>query len=256
MPEYWGLVLLKQHFNLDEEKTMKNPICHFLFLASVIMLGGCVTNSTESQGTALPERYNLPAVTEQKTQPSEGTIYGSRVSLDLYKDSRAKSVGDIVLVRIVESSNATKKASTKTEREDTVTGGITSMFGFEKWLSDKNSRFTPSSTSLQANLTNDFEGKGETKRNSNVTATLSARVTNVTIDGNLAIRAYQEVRVNNETQFIVLAGLIRPGDISQDNSILSSYIADARIEYSGKGALADKQQPGWLARGLDVLWPF
>lgn len=235
---------------------MKNHICHVLFFILVVLLGGCATSSMKSQGTPLPERFSLPSVTEQKTQPSEGTIYGSRVNLDLYKDSRAKSVGDIVLVRIVESSSGTKKASTKTEREDTVEGGITSMFGFEKWLSDRNSRFTPSSTSLKANLTNDFEGKGETKRNSNVTATVSARVTDVTIDGNLAIRAYQEVRVNNETQFIVLSGLIRPGDISQDNSILSSYVADARIEYSGKGALADKQQPGWLARGLDILWPF
>lgn len=235
---------------------MKAHICYFLALTVALIFGGCATNTTKSQGPPLPERYSLPAVADQKPRPPEGTIYGSRAGLDLYKDSRAKAVGDIVLVRIVETSSGAKKANTDTERKSTVNGGVTSLFGFEKWLSDKNQRFTPSSTSLQAELTNDFEGKGETKRNSNVTATVSARVTDVTIDGNLAIRAYQEVRVNNETQFIVLSGIIRPGDISQDNSILSSYVADARIEYSGKGALADKQQPGWLARGLDVLWPF
>lgn len=235
---------------------MKARICCFLIVTVAFIFGGCATNTTKNRGVSLPERYSLSAVADQKPQPPEGTIYGNRAGLDLYKDSRAKEVGDIVLVRIVETSSGTKKATTDTERKSTVKGGVTSFFGFEKWLSDRNHRFTPSSTSIQAELTNDFEGEGETKRNSNVTATVSARVTDVTMDGNLAIRAYQEVRVNNETQFIVLSGIIRPGDISQDNSILSSYVADARIEYSGKGTLADKQQPGWLARGLDVLWPF
>ncbi len=103
---------------------------------------------------------------------------------------------------------------------------------------------------------NNFNGTGETKRDSTVTATISARVVDKTMDGNLVIRGYREIRVNNETQHIIVSGIIRPQDVGADNSILSSYIADARIETSGTGVLADKQQPGWLARGLDVIWPF
>jgi flagellar L-ring protein precursor FlgH len=156
----------------------------------------------------------------------------------------------------VETSRANKEANTKTERESTVSGGVSNLFGLENWLANKNRNFSPSLTELRAKLTNDFEGKGETERKSNMLATISARIVDITTDGNLNIRGYQEVKVNNETQHIILSGIIRPQDIDQDNSVLSTHVADARIEYSGQGALGDKQQPGWLARALDSVWPF
>ncbi|MFQ6757060.1 MAG: flagellar basal body L-ring protein FlgH [Deltaproteobacteria bacterium] len=218
-------------------------------------LSGCAAAGSQ-QAQQLPERYTLPAPAKAAQTRPEGTIYASANSLDLYADSRAKRIGDIVLVRIVETSKGNKEANTKTERESTVTGGVSSLFGLETWLADKNSRFSPSLTELQARLTNDFEGKGKTDRKSNVTATISARVIDITTDGNLNIRGYQEVKVNNETQHIILSGIIRPQDVAQDNSVLSTHVADARIEYSGQGVLGDKQQPGWLARALDSVWPF
>jgi flagellar L-ring protein precursor FlgH len=135
-------------------------------------------------------------------------------------------------------------------------GGISSLFGFERTLLTNGGSHTPSLTSMNANLGTSFDAKGETKRDSTVTATLSARVVEVGMDGNLAIQGYREIRVNDETQHIILSGIIRPDDIAQDNSILSSNIADARIEYSGTGTLGDKQQPGWLANAIDVVWPF
>jgi len=217
-------------------------------------LSGCA--GTGSQTQQMPERYTLPAPPKAAQAKPEGTIYAASNGLDLYADSRAKRVGDIVLVRIVETSKANKEANTKTERESTVTGGVSNLFGLETWLADKNSRFLPSLTELQAKLTNDFEGKGKTDRKSDVTATISARVIDITTDGNLNIRGYQEVKVNNETQHIILSGIIRPQDVAQDNSVLSTHVADARIEYSGQGVIGDKQQPGWLARALDSVWPF
>lgn len=229
-------------------------VCGVLFLLSGC-LGGNATTGTASRGTTLPDRYSLPKVGAERVEPPEGTIYREG-SIDLYRDSRASRVGDIVLVNVVETSSGSKKASTKTERDSSLTGGVTSFFGVEQWLSEKNQRYTPSATNVQSEFKNEFDGSGETKRDSTVTATLSARVVEATMDGNLVIRGYREVRVNNETQHIILSGVIRPEDISFDNTILSTHIADARIEYSGTGAIADKQQPGWLARGLDVIWPF
>ncbi|HIJ78606.1 MAG: flagellar basal body L-ring protein FlgH [Desulfobulbaceae bacterium] len=226
--------------------------------ASILLLmslNACVSANPQS-GQALPERYSLPTAGPAQEATPEGSIYGGDNSLDLYADSRAKKIGDIIMVKIVETSSAKKEASTATTRESNVSGGISSLFGFETWLADRNSRYTPSLTNLQAKLTNDFQGDGTTDRKSNVTATMSARVIDVSTDGNLVIRGYQEVKVNNETQHLILSGVIRPNDVSQDNSILSSYIADARIEYSGQGVISDKQQPGWLARGLDAVWPF
>jgi len=228
------------------------------FLCLPLLLGGCFADSSSKADLdrGLNERYAFTAPRHEQTAPPEGSIYNVDTAQDLYGDRRARHIGDIVLVKIVETSSGTKKTQTKTERESTVTGGISGLFGLENWYSDKNRYFTPTRTSLNATLTNDFDGKGETKRNSTVTATLSARVVDVAMDGNLIIRGYREVRVNNETQHIILSGIVRPQDISADNSVLSSYIADARIEYSGTGSLADKQEPGWLARALDVIWPF
>ncbi|OIP46931.1 MAG: flagellar biosynthesis protein FlgH [Deltaproteobacteria bacterium CG_4_10_14_3_um_filter_60_8] len=229
-------------------------------LGLLILLSGCLTTGpkavTPEAAGGLPPRYAMPEVGSREAVPRPGAIYAAGNALDLYSDRRAHRVGDILLVNIVETSSGTKKATTKTQHDSSLTGGLSALFGVEKWLSDNNSRFTPSATNLSAGLKNDFSGSGETKDNSTVTATLSARVTEVTLEGNLMIRGYREVRLNNENQFIIVSGLVRPEDVSKDNSVLSSHIADARIEYSGTGIVSDQQQPGWLARGLSLIWPF
>lgn len=223
-------------------------------LLCALLLGGCAA-STPASRPAMPDRYSLPEVRSPQLAPQEGSLYSDQ-SMDLYRDSRASRVGDILLVEIVETSSGEKNARTKTERESSVSAGISQFFGFEKWLSKKNANFIPSDKSLEVDLKNDFEGKGSTERNSTVTATISARIIEVTMEGNLVIQGYREIRVNNETQFLTLTGLVRPKDVTPDNSVKSTNIADARIEYSGTGVLSDKQQPGWMARGVDILWPF
>jgi flagellar L-ring protein precursor FlgH len=75
-------------------------------------------------------------------------------------------------------------------------------------------------------------------------------------NGNLYIEGKKDVIINNERQYIMISGIIRPEDIAPGNSITSDLIANARIEYSGKGVLADKQRPGWLGRVIDIAWPF
>ena len=223
-------------------------------LALLLTAAGCVSQSAQAP-PVIPERYSLPLVEEKIAQPTEGSIFTAK-SKNLYQDSRARRIGDILLVKIVETSSGKKSANTKTTRDSSLTGGISSLFGFEKSLLTNGGNNVPSLTNLNANMSNSFEGKAATDRNSTVTATLSAKVVDVALDGNLIIQGYQEVRVNNETQHIILSGIVRPSDISQDNSILSSNIADARIEYNGIGSLASKQQPGWLINALDVIWPF
>lgn len=221
----------------------------------ILLLCGCGTARQPQPATVHPPQYDLPRVATHEAAPPEGSIFNAGTSTSIYSDRRASRVGDILLVKIVETSTGTQRASTKTKRDSEVGADFSSLFGFEKWLSKKNPNLSPSAA-MQLGFKNDFEGNGETRRNSSVSATISVRVIEVTMDGNLLVRGYREVRVNNETQHIIITGLVRPADISRDNSVLSSYIADARIEYLGQGVLADKQQPGWLARGLDVIWPF
>ena len=228
-----------------------------LILAAIFfLLCGCAATGGGRSDTAPFEPAGYAAMGRPRPQPAPGAIFQADSGFDLYRDRRARRAGDILLVRIVENSSGAKKAYTKTERTSAVEGGVTSLFGIEKWISDRNARFTPSAKSLKADLTNDFEGKGETRRNSTVTATISARVVDVTPVGNLVLRGFRQVRVNDETQHIILSGVVRPEDVAADNSVLSTQLADARIEYNGTGILSDKQQPGWLARVLDVVWPF
>ena len=228
----------------------------FIVLIFALMQTGCSTlsqTSSKKEGS-LPIRMDMPSVNTEKATPPEGSLYNDR-AVNLYQDNRAHQVGDILVVNIVETSSGKKTAKTKTERESTVSGDLTYLFRFANWMHLKDPNI-PGANTIGANLTNDFEGKGETSRNSTVTATLSARVVDKTIDGNLVIRGYREITVNNETQHIILSGIVRPQDISPDNSIRSTHIADARIEYGGVGVVAEKQQPGWFARALDVVWPF
>lgn len=235
-------------------KKLHRTYCTSCVIA-ILLLSGCASTPNTASHNAMPDRFNLPEARARQTEPAEGSLFTDQ-SMDIYKDSRAKRVGDILLVEIVETASGKESASTTAERESSIEGGVSQFFGFEKWLSNKNANFIPSNKNLTVDLKNDFDGSGDTSRNSTVTATLSARVIDITMEGNLVIQGYRETRVNNETHYIILSGIVRPRDISSDNSIRSSHIADARIEYSGTGVISDKQQPGWLARGVDVLWPF
>ncbi len=223
-----------------------------LLILVAFCLGGCVTPGQNS-ATALPARHSLPPVQNERLMPEEGSIFSAH-SMDLYRDQRARNVGDIITVAIVETASSTSEATTKTTRGSSVSGDISYLFRFADWTKLREN--TPNSRTLGASLKNDFSGDGETTRDNTMTATISARVIDVTMDGNLVIQGYREVKTNNETQHIILSGLVRPADISPDNVVKSSHIADARIEISGEGAVSDKQQPGWLAKGVDILWPF
>ena len=89
-----------------------------------------------------------------------------------------------------------------------------------------------------------------------MTATIAGRVMRVHPGGVLEIAGARETRVNEETQYMVVTGLARARDIAPDNSIMSTQMADAHIEYYGQGVVTDKQKPGWLVRLLDHIWPF
>ena len=225
-------------------------------LAAITFLSGCATPpgkasvqapSSDICGSQL-ENYPLP-------EPSEGSLWADSGSTKLFVDLRAREVGDLVTVQISETQSGKLDANTKTSRDSSIEAGITDLLGYMKRLEEKHN--TLDRTSLfNANFKPSFDGKGSSDRSGSVVASITARVVRVLPNGNLYISGKREVRVNNETQYITVAGIIRPEDIGQDNVIQSTYIADARVEYTGKGVIADKQRPGWLMRILDHVWPF
>ena len=183
----------------------------------------------------------------------------------MFLDTKARNIGDIVTIQIVESSKATNKANTTTGRDSSLSAGIDSLFGIENWWQDKVLRWLGTdmpkvnpfgSASVSGSMASDFKGDGTTSRSGDLTAFITCRVTEVLPNGNLRIVGTREILVNHENQVIVLSGVIRPRDISDQNIIASRFIADAKIAYSGSGIIDDRQRPGWLANFLDAAWPF
>jgi flagellar L-ring protein precursor FlgH len=101
-----------------------------------------------------------------------------------------------------------------------------------------------------------FKGTGKTSRDGNLKGTISARVVDVFPDGNLMIEGTRELKINSESQYLILSGIVRPKDIKSDNTISSTKLADARIAYTGGGSLSEKTSPGWFSRLLGVFAPF
>ncbi len=181
---------------------------------------------------------------------------------DMFELPKARRVGDIVTIKIVESSSATNKANTLTERDSSLSARIDAFLGLEKKYLDPNSpnysagrNFNPFGE-IKGGMTSKFDGTGTTSRSGDLTAYITARVTEVLSNGNLMIEGSREIEVNNEKQFITLTGVIRPRDVAADNVILSTYISGARITYSGAGVIDERQRPGWFANIMNKVWPF
>lgn len=189
-----------------------------------------------------------PQVYFQPSPASEGSLYSSKRSSNLFSDVKARNVGDLVTINVIDLATASKNATTKTNRGSGVSAGWSGVLAklTGDWVGSEQ----------EVNFENKFEGKGETTRSSQLSAYITAQVIQVLPDGCLVIRGSRQVRVNYENQIINVQGVIRTEDINADNIVLSTYIADARIELMEEGVVSDKQRPGWLARILDGIWPF
>jgi len=201
----------------------------------------------------VPEPLESPVV-EHTGPMSPGAIWTGDES-NWIADLRAQNVGDIVTVIILEKASASKEASTETDRDSGIKAGFPTFFGLEKKVVENNPNLDPANL-IEANIQNNFKGSGKTTRKENLLATLTTQVIKVYPNGNMKIRGGKSVVVNNENQIIYLTGIIRPSDVSAANEVDSSKILNARIAYTGKGVISDKQRPGWLGRIVDRVWPF
>jgi flagellar L-ring protein precursor FlgH len=196
------------------------------------------------------EVYATPAV------KTEGSLFNDDSRPDFFSDMKAQRVGDIITINIVETSRATKQANTSTSRNNAVSSTVNSLFGLEK----PGVMPTPGGFNLLGGVdvssSSSFTGAGSTSRTENITAKISCRIIQVLPNRNLVVRGSQEIMVNNEKQYITVQGVIRPADVATDNSVLSTYLADARIEYTGQGDISNRQREGWLTRFMGNIWPF
>ncbi len=199
--------------------------------------------------------YDPPVSEERGDQaPSPGSLWrDGRSPAMLYTDARALRENDLVVVRVEEVADAKRSADTDmTHRSD-----FNASMAFLKATNGAALGMGTGPTgSLQGGFDKRFQGLGTTARTERLTATVPALVRKVLPNGNLFIEGHRVVLVNSEEHHFYISGVVRPIDIDQENSVKSSMVADAEIEFTGRGILSDNQRQGWLSRWFGWIWPF
>jgi len=226
---------------------------YLLFFMMLIFINAC--SHTTDQPVFSEDELALPVEETGEYVESPGSLWSPDARfVDMYCDSKARRIGDIVVVQIVESSSANKEAKTEADKTNKVNNAVTDIMGLPL---DQSSVFGNGLTpTVGASTSTEFEADGKTSRKGSISGTVSARVTRMLPSGNMIIKGKKQTRVNNEHQYIIVSGIIRPEDISPNNTIQSTYIADMRLDYYGSGIIGDQQSRGFVSRALDKIWPF
>lgn len=236
-------------------KLRRNPMLLCSIAWYVVLLGGCAETRQKTH-LEIPYQPMYTAQPVQQAPAEDGSFWTDNAALNsMFADAKARGVGDIVTIKIVESSKASNSASTSTGKNTALTLGIDKFLGLENGYPKAGSTFNPFSR-IEGAMKNSFDGKGDTTRKGDLSAYMTAKVIDRMPNGNLVIAGSREVLINNEKQLIILTGTIRERDIAPDNVIQSTYISDAKIIYTGVGDVDDTQRQGWLARFLNVVSPF
>jgi flagellar L-ring protein precursor FlgH len=232
-----------------------NPLRTILFMALALLATGCVTHVKPYQ----PKRrqYDLPVPHPAfDAGKSKGSLFDpTGVGTRLTTDARAQSVNDVVVVVIDEKATAQRNTGTETNRQDDHSLQLMSFLGLIAKLERENPSFK-GETAVQIAQSSRFKGEGRTVRNDSLRATVPAMVRQVLPNGNLFIEGHRVVLLNQEENHFYISGVIRPEDIDGAGQVASSRIADAQIEFTGRGDLTSASTKGWLGRLLDVIWPF
>ena len=231
-------------------------MCQRLTLCFIILfsLVGCSTYGARPESVR-PE-VKLQPVPVVKPNYSPGSLWpGENSRNSLFADNKARYVNDIVTIVVEESSSGKNTASTNSSRTTDTSAGISALLGIDTSIINANPTMG-AKISVGGTNSNKLAGSGDTSRGGTLSARITAKVVRVLDNGNLLLEGRRQMTLNEEDEYIVITGIVRPEDITADNLVSSLQIADARIVYTGIGVLNDKQRPGWLTRILDWGWPF
>ena len=173
----------------------------------------------------------------------------------LFTDARALRVNDLVVIKVEEVADARRSANTDIDRSSESSAEISAFLG----MLGKLKGIDPSlenGIKMAGKSSTSFNGQGNTGRTEYLAATVPAVVRKVLPNGNLFVEGHRVILVNAEEQHFYISGVVRPIDIDQENSVKSAMVADAEIEFVGRGVLTDNQKQGWLSNVLGKLWPF
>lgn len=225
-----------------------------LWLASLLaagLLSGCVVRPP------LPDDpYYAPVMQPGAApdKPLNGSLYADNTALNLFDDRKASRIGDIINVILQERTSSSKSSNMDVSKEnDVAIGGAAGdpvVLGTVPGLGN---------LGLSADLSSEktFKGEADADQSNQLTGNISVTVVDVYPNGTLLVRGEKWITLNRGDEYIRVSGLVRPQDVSPENTVVSTKIANARITYSGTGEFADSQQMGWLTRFFhNAVWPF
>jgi flagellar L-ring protein precursor FlgH len=225
---------------------------HALWLLSAaLFLSGCVVNAPAKPD----DPYYAPvlAPTPAATAQTNGSLYQANTSRELFIDSKAGRVGDILTVVLEENTVSRKSSNVDVNKnsEVSIPGGASARV-LGNPVSFKG-------LSLDTNLSaeREFNGEADAAQSNNLIGDVTVSVVDVWPNGTMVIRGEKWLTLNRGDEYIRVSGLVRPDDVRPDNTVLSTKVANARITYAGTGALADSQTMGWMSRFFNSgYWPF
>ena len=216
----------------------------FFILALCALTTGCSTFGSLKDPEYAPSE---PVISEAK-DTIDGAIYDPSYNLYLFEDVKARRVGDLITVVLQESINASKSASTEADKDSNIDIPQPTLFG-------KDNRINELINDLEA--TREFEGDGETTQENSIEGNITVTVHKVYPNGYLLVKGEKLLELNEGSEVVRITGIVRPVDITPDNTILSNQIANAQIAYKGKGIVSDSSKAGWLTRFFySAIWPY
>ncbi|MFW6191293.1 MAG: flagellar basal body L-ring protein FlgH [Thiohalospira sp.] len=201
-----------------------------------------------------------PVAAEPQQNANPGGLYAQGNNMDLFGDQRAASVGDTLTIEVEETTSAEKSNNAATNRSNSMDMENPDIFGAAAQFN------APGALPLDSNEDNDlslgigseseFEGGGDSSQSNSLEGDITVTVVEVLANGNLVVRGEKVLSMTDGNENIRLSGIVRPRDITAENTIPSSRVADPQISYEGSGMLADASEKGWLTRFLGSIWPF
>ena len=209
-------------------------------VVTILSFAGCAQIPQTPSRTEPSYRPVWPAM--QQPQPlSAGSLYNTSHNLALFDDRRAREVGDVVTITLEERMRSSKSAETSIARDTTSQIPNPTVLGnLVRGSTDTDINSVTSGT--------EFSGSGDSDQSNSLTGTISAVVANVMPNGLLLVQGEKWFQLNTGEEYVRVSGLVRPEDIGSDNSVSSLRLADARVAYSGTGAIAESNRAGWLTR--------
>ncbi|MEO7050969.1 MAG: flagellar basal body L-ring protein FlgH [Rhodanobacter sp.] len=219
----------------------------FVLFALASMAGCASAPHARDDAQWAPTPPPMPAIAPTQ---SDGSIYHDAQNMELFTDPRAHRVGDILTVVLIESTQASKKATTSTSKTDKAKIAAPTVLGHTLSIGGK-----VADTDLDGERS--FDGAGSSSQSNQLTGQITVTVAQRLSNGNLMVRGEKWLTINQGQELVRISGIVRPQDIGQDNVVPSTRVADARISYTGRGTLADANSRGWLSRFFNSKWmPF